>query len=145
MHLTQLETVQVHSGVRGTLVDATKQVLIESLPPILVVHVKRFLYDLHGGVQKSNKPLLYNTILEVPRGIPYFADVQTSLTAIPVDVLSPNQRGASSPRYRLYAGTYWDTKPRDLTLTRGLSSDLSPRQVCFRRTLHNRLTAPGSL
>jgi len=79
----------VHSGVRGTLVDATKQVLIESLPPILVVHVKRFLYDLHGGVQKSNKPLLYNTILQVPR-----------------DVLSPNQRGPSSPRYRLYAVIY---------------------------------------
>jgi len=89
MHLTQPETVQVHSAVRGTLVDATKQVLIESLPPILVVHVKRFLYNLHGGVQKSNKPLLYNTVLEVPR-----------------DVLSPNQRAASLPRYRLYAVIY---------------------------------------
>lgn len=116
MHLTQPETVQVHSGTRGGLVDASKQVLIETLPPILVVHVKRFLYDLHGGVQKSSKPLLYKTILEVPRGISKFADLQVIADGC-TDVLSPNQRGAPPPRYRLYAGTH-----RLLPLLPGTSS-----------------------
>jgi ubiquitin carboxyl-terminal hydrolase 10 len=52
---------------RGGAADATKQVFIETVPPILVVHIKRFLYDGHG-VQKSNKVLLYKTYLEIPNG-----------------------------------------------------------------------------
>jgi ubiquitin carboxyl-terminal hydrolase 10 len=49
-------------------VDATKQVFIETLPPVLVLHMKRFLYDAVGGVQKSNKAISYKTILEIPTG-----------------------------------------------------------------------------
>jgi|GraSoi2013_100cm_1033763.scaffolds.fasta_scaffold354359_2 ubiquitin carboxyl-terminal hydrolase 10 len=64
-HLTKPETVQVVS--RGRTVDATKQVFIESLPPILIIHLKRFIYDGYD-VQKSNKVLLYQTSLEIPNG-----------------------------------------------------------------------------
>jgi hypothetical protein len=98
MHLTHPETVQVHSGVRGGLVDASKQVLIESLPPILVVHVKRFLYDLHGGVQKSSKPLLYKTTLELPRGIPYLSNVQAITDVVSMQTYCRSTKEASRHR-----------------------------------------------
>jgi len=85
-HITVPETVQVTA--RGGSVDATKQVFIETVPPVLVVHIKRFLYDLQG-VQKSNKVLLYKTSLEIPN-----------------EVLSPAQRSARPLRYKLYGVIY---------------------------------------
>lgn len=69
--ITQPETVQVHSVSRGGLVDATKQVFIESTPPILVLHIKRFLYNA-GGVQKSPKVVGYGTTLDIQNGEPHF-------------------------------------------------------------------------
>lgn len=72
-HLTKPETVQVVS--RGRTVDATKQVFIESLPPILIIHLKRFIYD-GFDVQKSNKVLMYQTSLEIPNGAQFlFIDI----------------------------------------------------------------------
>ncbi|KAF8321168.1 cysteine proteinase [Clavulina sp. PMI_390] len=88
-HLTEPETVQVHAPNRSGMVDAKKQMLIETLPPILIVHLKRFEYDMRGGVQKSSKPLLYKTTLEIPK-----------------EVLAPNQQGVPPPRYRLYGVVY---------------------------------------
>ena len=50
----------------GVSVDAHQQVLIESLPPILVLHLKRFLYDTQvGDVVKIGKPISFTPELEI--------------------------------------------------------------------------------
>lgn len=54
------------SPAKNAYTEATKQVYIETLPPILVVHLKRFLYDNVGGVQKSHKIIGYGTRLTIP-------------------------------------------------------------------------------
>lgn len=42
-------------------------VLIEALPPVLIVHLKRFLRDtVAGGVVKNRKPVQFSPELEIP-------------------------------------------------------------------------------
>ena len=49
---------------------AGQQVLIEFLPPILVLHLKRFLYDAAAdSIVKINKPVLFAPELEIPAGM----------------------------------------------------------------------------
>jgi ubiquitin carboxyl-terminal hydrolase 10 len=44
-------------------------VLIEALPPVLVVHLKRFSYDeTAGGVVKTSKHVEFSPELEIPLG-----------------------------------------------------------------------------
>ena len=53
----------------GAIVDASQQVLIDSLPPVLVLHLKRFLYDTSvHGVKKINKHIEYGPQLDIPSG-----------------------------------------------------------------------------
>ena len=48
----------------------SQQVLIEVLPPILVLHLKRFLYDAAAdSIVKINKPVQFAPELEVPVGM----------------------------------------------------------------------------
>ena len=51
---------------RGAGIFATKQVFIESLPPVLILHLKRFQYDNTGGTQKIWKNIAYPLVLELP-------------------------------------------------------------------------------
>ena len=49
--------------------DASQQILIEALPPVLVLHLKRFRYDAAaGGVVKIGKPVQYPPELDIPFG-----------------------------------------------------------------------------
>ena len=48
---------------------ASQQMLIEALPPVLVLHLKRFRYDeAAGGVVKIGKPVQFSPELEIPSG-----------------------------------------------------------------------------
>ena len=51
---------------RGPNVFATKQVFIETLPPVLILHLKRFQYANAGGTQKIWKKIAYPLTLEIP-------------------------------------------------------------------------------
>jgi ubiquitin carboxyl-terminal hydrolase 10 len=49
--------------------EASQQVLIEALPSALVLHLKRFLYDVAAdGIVKVSKPVQFAPKLEIPLG-----------------------------------------------------------------------------
>ena len=60
-------SVQVTSPTRpGVTLEASQQVLIETVPPILVLHMKRFLYDTQvKGVVKIGKQVGFGSELDV--------------------------------------------------------------------------------
>jgi len=69
-HLNEPETVGgVWSASRNANVDATKQVYIDSFPSVLILHLKRFVYDpQEQNVVKRDKPVAYGTELVIPQG-----------------------------------------------------------------------------
>ena len=76
----------------GSGATATKQVFIEILPPVLILHLKRFQYDNTGGTQKIWKEVGYPLDLDLPK-----------------ELFPSHLRGrlsASPPRYRLTAVIY---------------------------------------
>jgi ubiquitin carboxyl-terminal hydrolase 10 len=94
--LTKPETMQGDfNSSRGPKVTATKQVFIETLPPVLILHLKRFHYDsATRGTQKIWKKIGYPLELEIPK-----------------EVFSPSRRAALSvpgglPKYRLIGVIY---------------------------------------
>ncbi|KAG9238417.1 hypothetical protein BJ875DRAFT_48322 [Amylocarpus encephaloides] len=54
---------------KGPNVTATKQVFIETVPPVLILHLKRFQYDNAGGTQKIWKKVGYPLELEIPKEV----------------------------------------------------------------------------
>jgi ubiquitin carboxyl-terminal hydrolase 10 len=78
---------------KGPNVTATKQVFIETLPPVLILHLKRFQYDNAGGTQKIWKKVGYPLELEIPK-----------------EVFPRQKRGVYAhsglPKYRLSAVVY---------------------------------------
>lgn len=95
--LTRPETLHGDfNSPHGKNVTATKTVFIESLPPVLILHLKRFQFDAEGnGTVKIWKKVGYPLELEIPR-----------------EVLSRQKRSALSaeglglPKYRLIAAVY---------------------------------------
>jgi len=52
------------------IVKATRTQYLEELPSILILHIKRFVYDVHtGGVQKTSKPISFSVDLEIPKNV----------------------------------------------------------------------------
>ncbi|KKP05862.1 ubiquitin thiolesterase [Trichoderma harzianum] len=93
--LTRPERLQGDfNSPRGKDVTATKQVFIETLPPVLILHLKRFQFDAEGhGTVKIWKKIGYPLELEIPR-----------------EALSRQKRqnldDASMPRYKLISVVY---------------------------------------
>ncbi|KAI1810222.1 cysteine proteinase [Poronia punctata] len=95
--LTRSENLMGDFGSpRGNVGFATKQVLIESLPPVLILHLKRFQFDPAGtGTVKIWKKVDYPLELELPK-----------------EVISQPRRnaliaeGVGLPRYALMAAVY---------------------------------------
>lgn len=68
--LTRPETLHGDfNSPRGPGALATKQVTIETLPPVLILHLKRFQYDNAGGTQKIWKKVGYPLELEIPKEV----------------------------------------------------------------------------
>ena len=67
--LTRISHLQpVQHGPSG-VGEGSQQVLIEALPPVLVLHLKRFLYDVAAdGIVKISKPVRFAPELEIPLG-----------------------------------------------------------------------------
>ncbi|KAI9790491.1 MAG: hypothetical protein M1833_001930 [Piccolia ochrophora] len=77
---------------RGPGATATKQVFIETLPAVLILHLKRFQYDNTGGTQKIWKKINYPLELDIPK-----------------EVYPPHKRAAHAlqkERYRLISVVY---------------------------------------
>lgn len=93
--LTRSETLHGDfNSPRGPGVSATKQVTIDTLPPVLILHLKRFQYDNAGGTQKIWKKVGYPLDLEIPK-----------------EVFPQHKRGSilahgGLPRYRLIGVVY---------------------------------------
>ena len=92
--LTHPETLQGDfASPRGPNVSAVKQVFIETLPPVLILHLKRFQFSDAGGTQKIWKRVGYPLELTLPK-----------------EVFPPAKRGAlalrGAPRYRLIGVVY---------------------------------------
>ncbi|PVG01241.1 cysteine proteinase [Serendipita vermifera] len=86
--VSTIETVSIQSR-QGISVEATKQMLIEQLPPILILHLKRFVYDPITGIGKNTKTVRFGPDLDIRS-----------------DLLSPNGRRGQVQRYKLYGVVY---------------------------------------
>jgi ubiquitin carboxyl-terminal hydrolase 10 len=80
-HISHPQSVQVtHPSRPGVVLEASQQVLIEALPNILVLHMKRFCYDTNvGGVVKVAKQVRFGPELEVGNGGFFFPFLVPSL------------------------------------------------------------------
>ncbi|KAI1462732.1 cysteine proteinase [Annulohypoxylon moriforme] len=95
--LTTPETLHGDFGSsRGKDAVAVKQVFIESLPPVLILHLKRFQFDTEGtGTVKIWKKVGYPLELELPKEI-FSRQKRNSFLA----------EGQGFPKYRLIAVVY---------------------------------------
>lgn len=50
--------------------NATKQLALESLPPVLLLQLKRFSYTASGGVRKVERHVTFDNELTIAPGIP---------------------------------------------------------------------------
>jgi uncharacterized UBP type Zn finger protein len=91
LNLTKPETLDgfINSKTKAE-VEATKHITIESLSPILILHLKRFVYDNIGGIQKLHKFIEYPLVLNLED------DLFSSSEKTPTE----------SRKYQLYAVAY---------------------------------------
>jgi hypothetical protein len=131
LRISQLQPLQV--GQFGS-VEASRQVLIEVLPPILVLHLERFPYDdvATDGIVKINKAVQFATELEIPLGT-IFSIVFT----VPAKAKNPSWLGRSRNH---------GARCEEICGAGALQARwgaLPPRQVRGQRALYGRCAPPG--
>ncbi|XP_031192751.1 ubiquitin carboxyl-terminal hydrolase 10 [Mastomys coucha] len=90
--LVARESVQGYTTKTKQEVEVSRRVTLEKLPPVLVLHLKRFVYEKTGGCQKLVKNIDYPVDLEISR-----------------ELLSPgvkNKNFKCHRTYRLFAVVY---------------------------------------
>lgn len=66
--LTTSESIQGYMCPKTKqAMDASAQTFLDTLPPILILHLKLFVYDMDGGCRKLMKRIEYPVDLELPR------------------------------------------------------------------------------
>ena len=106
MHPSQPQPLQVGPS---SSIRASQQVRIEALPPILVLHLKRFLYDATAdGIVKISKPIRFAPELEIPLGTILFFPAQLRLRisrgSDDPEIMAPI--AAEPANYKLYGVLY---------------------------------------
>jgi hypothetical protein len=72
-HILHPRPVQVSQSCLGEASEASHQPHIEVLPSVLVLHLKRFVYDAAtDDIVKVRKPIQFAPELEFPLGMIYF-------------------------------------------------------------------------
>ncbi|KAF8987447.1 cysteine proteinase [Hymenopellis radicata] len=83
-HISDPQTIQRGDGMG----DASQQMLVEALPAILILHVKRFHFDTTvGDVVKVGKQIVFGPELEIP-----------------LDIMAPTSRRPT--KYKLFGAVY---------------------------------------
>ncbi|TFK46674.1 cysteine proteinase [Heliocybe sulcata] len=136
-YVSHPQPVQMSAPNRpGVTIEASQQVLIDLLPPILVLHMKRFLYDpAAGGVVKVCKQISFGPEVEIPPelmaatrknvtparyklfGVLYHHGLSASGGHYTIDVLHPNREGGMKPRegwIRIDDEFVSDVRPEDV-------------------------------
>ncbi|KAK0482621.1 hypothetical protein IW261DRAFT_1468778 [Armillaria novae-zelandiae] len=90
-YISHPQSVQMSLPTRpGVAVEASQQVLIEALPPILILHIKRFHFDTEfSGVMKVGKQVRFGPELEIGP-----------------ELMSPTVRKSQGVRYMLFGAVY---------------------------------------
>ncbi|KII88282.1 hypothetical protein PLICRDRAFT_110490 [Plicaturopsis crispa FD-325 SS-3] len=116
-YISHPQPVQMtHPSKPGVTIDASQQILIDALPPILILHMKRFLYDTSvRDVVKVGKQVSFTPELDIPSdlmsptrklhttryklfGVLYHHGLSASGGHYTLDVLHPNRDLSNKPR-----------------------------------------------
>lgn len=134
--MTKPESIQGDfNSSRGPNVTATKQLFIETLPPVLILHLKRFQYDsVTNGTQKVWKKIGYPLDLEIPREVfpPNRRNIMMSQGGLPkyrlIEVIYHHGKSASGGHYtvdvRRQDGREW-VRLDDTVIRRVRSEDVA--------------------
>lgn len=132
----------------GVTIDASQRVLIEALPPVLVLHVKRFCYDTTvGGVVKVTKQVRFEPELEIGSGMCLRAMAIRESSRLMrlgcVDMMAPTGKRPQSTKYRLFGGMSFSCSLHSrFDILIPICSSLPPRSLSIRRALHSRRSSP---
>ncbi|KJA24204.1 hypothetical protein HYPSUDRAFT_65703 [Hypholoma sublateritium FD-334 SS-4] len=140
-YISHPQPVQLTQSARpGVTVEAQQQVLIESLPPILVLHIKRFCYDTSvNGVVKVGKQVRFGPELEIGSDVMISAAKKSQPTRYKLfGALYHHGLSASGGHYTLdvlhpnrYPNVNPSAKPREgwVRIDDDLVSDVRPEDV----------------
>ena len=126
--ITHLQPVQLGPSGRG---EASQQVFVEVLPPILVLHLKRFLYDSADGIVKVSKHVRFAPELEIPLG---------EIFSFVCPVLAKAQNPSCLGRSRNHGTRCWEIF--GASALQAVWCALPPRRVRRQRTLYCRCAPP---
>ena len=108
-YISHPHSVEISSPTRpGQVIEASRQELIEALPSVLILHLKRFLYDTTvGDVVKIGKQVLFSPELEIGPGkcglqSDYFLDINGTSK----DLITPTNKPPRPVKYQLFGGKF---------------------------------------